>query len=118
MALLINGGAAISVLAFIGTLPLDKKAVVAGGLVWFAWGAAAAVFAMGLAFAANYCLAGEVASKKPSPQHPFYEGTRTSKIYRVLSKIFQATCMIFGATSLILFVCGMFAVKNSITHLT
>jgi hypothetical protein len=38
MSLLLNGGAAISVLSFIGNLPAEKKPFVAGGLVWFAWG--------------------------------------------------------------------------------
>jgi len=37
MALLINGGAAVALLTFIGPLPADQKRAVAASLDWFAW---------------------------------------------------------------------------------
>ena len=55
-AMLINGGAAVSVLAFIGGLAaqsrikLDQLNMVANSLGWFAGGVAAAAAAMGCAY--------------------------------------------------------------------
>jgi hypothetical protein len=36
MGLLINGGAAVALLTFIGTLPVDQKRAIAATLSWFA----------------------------------------------------------------------------------
>src|SRR5664279_1953895 len=81
MSLLLNGGAAISVLSFIGNLPADKKPLVAGGLVWFAWGAAAAVAGIALAYATNYCMAGIAGSKQKNWNAPYLTPTASTKVY-------------------------------------
>ena len=75
--MLINGGAAVSVLAFIGGLAaqsrikLDQLNMVANSLGWFAGGVAAAAAAMGFAYLTNY-LAGKVErSFEKWPQPPY-----------------------------------------------
>ena len=58
--LLINGGAAISVLAFMGSLaakdlvPISHLSRVADSLVVFAWGVVAAVFGLGLSYLTHF----------------------------------------------------------------
>ena len=117
MSLLLNGGAAISVLTFIRSLPTDKKPLVAGGLVWFAWGAASAVAGIALAYATNYCMAGVAASRERIWQSPYLRETRRSKLMATLNKGFHVAAVIVGTASLVLFISGMFAVKSAISHL-
>lgn len=38
MVLLINGGAAVALLSFMGGLPKDQRQAITGALVWLAWG--------------------------------------------------------------------------------
>ena len=118
MSLLLNGGAAISLLTFIGTLDHDKKPLVAGGLVWFAWGAAAAVAGIALAYLTNFCTAGIAGSKKQIWQWPFLEDTPAAKTYTRIKTIFHIAAIVVEVASLGLFIYGMLAVKTAITHLT
>jgi hypothetical protein len=59
--MLINGGAAVAVLAFIGALVRDEGVTikqisgVSGSLLWFAGGVAMAVWAMALSYFTNLC---------------------------------------------------------------
>src|SRR4051794_8574050 len=61
-AVLINGGAAAAILAFIGGLvsqgrvPVEQTSDVARGISWFAYGVAAAVTGMGLGYLTNLAM--------------------------------------------------------------
>ena len=80
MSLLVNGGAAISMLAFIGHLDHAQMVAVAGGLAWFAWGAASAIAGIGLAcYLTNYYTSQIAASKEHSWEPPFVRDTAASK---------------------------------------
>jgi hypothetical protein len=48
MSLLINGGAAVALLTFVGPLPANQKRAVADTLVWFSSGIVAAVAGLAL----------------------------------------------------------------------
>jgi hypothetical protein len=110
--LLINGGAAVSVLAFIGGLAaqsrikLDQLQAVAHSLVIFAFGVAAAVISMLFAYLTNL-IAGDIErSLERLTQPPFIApGKHTLRLERL--KI----------ASLVLFLYGVFNVKDAITHL-
>ena len=64
MALLINGGAAVSLLTFVGNMPVGRKHAVADTLVWFAAGVALAVAGIGFAYFTSYFMGGHVVSQK------------------------------------------------------
>jgi hypothetical protein len=117
MSLLVNGGAAIAILAFIKDLSAANKAVVANGLAWFAWGAATAVAGIGLAYFTNYYTAEFISRKQLSSQAPFVRDTPASEKAARLKTIFHFFALAVSIASLSLFVRGMFAVKTAILHL-
>ena len=79
MGMLINGGAAIALLTFVGSLPADQKRAVAATLVWFAWGVVAAVGALGLLHFTNYSMVAKERSKQRSYEHPYLHDQATTK---------------------------------------
>lgn len=117
MALLINGGAAVALLSFIGTLPKEQKHQVAGTLVWFAWGVAAAVGALAFSYFTNYFMAGIASSYERHFEPPIARPGRTTRRYRVLNVVCHVLAVIVGLTSLGLFVGGMLDVKSSLLSL-
>jgi hypothetical protein len=122
-AVLINGGAAVSVLAFIGGLnsqarvPLASLIPIAASLVWFAVGVAAATFAMGCAYLTNYSIAGDVVHRKKQWEHPYILPTVRSRAWRCAAILFQWVAIIGALASLVLFVYGVIEIKNAIGHL-
>ena len=61
--ILINGGAAIAILAFLGAVIssdtnqfADDIVVVTSPIAWFAWGVALATLGMAFAYFTNYCI--------------------------------------------------------------
>jgi hypothetical protein len=121
--LLINGGAAVSVLAFIGGLAaqsrikLEQLNMVANSLGWFAAGVATAVAGMGLAYLTNYIASMVEKSLEKSWQPPYARpGTRTPRLRRCKVAVHIVTVVI-GLTSLALFVYGVLDVKDAISHL-
>jgi hypothetical protein len=122
-AMLINGGAAISVLAFAGGLasrdkvPLGQLTQIASTLVWFAFGVAVATLSMGLAYFTNICVTGSSFSQLKTFQHPYLEDTPKSRRYRLAAEVFRWLAVVGAVTSLALFISGMFAVKIAIGSL-
>jgi hypothetical protein len=80
MSLLINGGAAVALLAFIKDLGKEQQHAVANTLVWFGFGVIAAVIALALAYFTNYS-AGQLAiSRLPIDQYPYFrDGPATAR---------------------------------------
>jgi hypothetical protein len=78
-AVLINGGAAISVLAFVGGLSsqgkigISRLGDVADSLTPFAWGVASATVGMGLSYLTHYLTLGTQNSRKISWESPFVQ---------------------------------------------
>jgi hypothetical protein len=123
-ALIINGGAAIAVLAFIGNIIAKADAVLASKalgltdtLIWFAYGVAAAAIAMAFAYFTNYCIVSCSTAKKRIWPHPHLEETASSKWWSRAGFVFQVLATAGGFLSLCLFVFGMIEVKNAISIL-
>lgn len=117
MSLLLNGGAAISLLTFIGSLPAYKKPIVAGALVWFAWGAVASVAGFALAYVTHYITARAAASRRKIWNHPYVADTAATKIWQRVNYFFHCATMLVGVAALGLFINGIFMVQSSILQL-
>jgi hypothetical protein len=119
-AALVNGGAAVSVLAFLGGLVgqgkvrLDYINTVAGSLMWFVGGVAAAVCSLGSAYIVNYCARWELDSMSHIAEYPFTIETASSKRWKHATVFFQLIALFIGILSLLLFVVGMWYLKQSI----
>jgi hypothetical protein len=117
MGLIINGGAAIALLPFIGNLPTDQKRAAAASLAYFAWGVAVATGALATAYFTNYYVARSEQSRRWQPHYPYVlDGGDTSK-WRLLSQIFRGASILLGLGSLTLFMVGMLSVQAAFTKL-
>lgn|SRR5262249_10710794 len=120
-ALLINGGAAVSVLAFIGGLAaqdrikLDQLKGVAGSLGLFAFGVVAAVLGMGFAYFTNYTVAAQINSYERLWEQPYVKpGKNTFKI-RLAKYAFHTVAILAALASVTLFIWGVFDVQRAIS---
>jgi hypothetical protein len=123
-AVLINGGAAIALLAFIGglvsngKLPVGDQLVrVTSPLVYFATGVALATLAMALAYFTNYSAVSAATNMKRIWQHPFLEATPASKRWHKIYIGCIIVAVIIAFASLFAFVFGMIEVRNAISSL-
>ena len=111
--LLINGGAAVSVLAFIGGLA--SKDVI--GVSQLAAGVVAAVAGLALSYFANYFTAVHAGSLTKIWEHPWLTpGKRTVWLAR-LKTGFHVLAILAGVVSVFFFVRGILAVRNSVEHI-
>jgi hypothetical protein len=121
-AVLINGGAAVASLTFIGSL-INSKSIalgpnlvtLTGPLIWFAMGVASATIAMGFGYLTNYSNAGIVSGRTKIYESPYFLETTTSKRWRISSTVFTILSIISATASLGLFICGMVAIRTAIT---
>jgi hypothetical protein len=118
MALLINGGAAIALLTFVGTLPKEQKRIVADTLLWFAYGVATAAVAIALAYFTNYFMAGVASSKMRTWEHPYIQPGPKTGLYMALNRTCHIAAVICAVLSLAFFVCGVLSVRAALTLLT
>ena len=117
VALLINGGAAVSLLTFVGALPVDKKAAIASTLSSFAWGVAAAALGVALAYCTNYCETRAISSRSLTWDHPWLVPTRETRRWGAAIWVFQLAAIACCISSLGLFVYGMQSVKQALQAL-
>jgi hypothetical protein len=121
--MLINGGAAVAVLAFIGALvreggvSVKQIAGVSTSLLWFGGGVAAAAWALGLAYCTNYCYGREAGSKVFTWQHPYIVDGVTTPSWRLRAWRFHAGAAVWGVLALVAFIFGMIGVWNGIVRL-
>jgi hypothetical protein len=121
--LLINGGAAISVLAFIGSLAskdvigVPQLAAVANSLILFAFGVIAAVAGMALSYFVNYFTAEWARSFAHIWEHPWVVPGKNTGFLGWLKAVLHVITVLVGVASVVFFVCGIFAVRNSVKHL-
>jgi hypothetical protein len=122
-SVLINGGAAIAMLAFIGGLvgkeptTIAKLKDVATSLVWFASGVACGTAGMAFSYFTNYCSGSLSNSMQRTWEHPYVVDDPTSKGWRRATNAFQAASVICGLAALVLFIIGMVDVRNAIVLL-
>jgi hypothetical protein len=122
-SMLINGGAAVSVLAFIGglvgqgRLTVKQMTDVSSSLVWFAVGVALAASALAFSYFTNYAHVSRESSKIKTWQHPYLiDGPRTGR-WTVVAWVFHACAVVAGILSIVVFIVGMLDVRSSITRL-
>lgn len=117
----INGGAAIAILAFIGSLASIAADAVSRGLpkltgplVFFAWGVALAAFGVMLAYLTNYCIATMSAYRSRHYEHPFLRDTKRSNRWYRAAIFFQVVAMIVALGSLAVFLIGMYEIREAV----
>jgi hypothetical protein len=117
MALLINGGAAVALLTFVGSLPAEQKRAVAATLDWFAWGVAAAVAGLACAYFTNHGLAVQERSKTLTDQPPYVINGVDTQRWRYFVLVLRLLAVIVGTGSVVLFLFGMLSVRDALTKL-
>jgi hypothetical protein len=124
-AVLVNGGAAVSVLAFIGGLVGQGKVALGPQfsaltftLLWFAIGVASAMLGIGFAYFTNFSIAAEASTRERKWEHPYVSATKISKRWRCIGNVLRLVAVILGLASAALFVVGMLAVRSAITQLS
>jgi hypothetical protein len=121
--MLINGGAAVAVLAFIGALvredgvTVKQAAGVSSSLLWFAGGVAAAAWALALSYFTNFCYVRSETSKIFTFDHPYIIDGANTRRWLNWGYAFHLGAIVWGALSLAAFVVGMFDVRNAIVRL-
>jgi len=113
-AILINGGAAVALLAFVGSLEKHDQVMVAGTLIWFAWGVAFAALGMAFAYLTHFCLATSEAAREWYWEHPYVRDTRLSRNWGRARVVFHSLGLVAGITSLAFFIYGMSEVRDAI----
>jgi membrane protein YqaA with SNARE-associated domain len=123
--IIINGGAAVAMLAFIGhlvsagngklilTLPL-----LTAPLEWFGWGVALATLGTGFGYLTNFSLGRASGEKKFSYRYPYVAETEKSRKARKFVVGFQWCAMIATGVSLYSFVYGMIEIQAAVGSLT
>jgi hypothetical protein len=130
--LVINGGAAIAVLSFIGGLA-SKDTIAIGGsdfkpvadsLVPFAFGVVAAVAGMALAYSAHFLTVLQARShtkttevSKTTGKIIWVKPGEKTWIWSVCRYSTHALAGLAGVASVVFFACGIFAVRNSVEHI-
>jgi hypothetical protein len=121
--MLINGGAAVSVLAFIGGLAtkdlitMQQLSKVADSLEIFAIGVALALTGLGLSYVTHFFGAGRVGSYTRNSEPPWIVPGPKTRRYAWATYSVQILAVFAGLGCIILFVCGMFSVRNAIGQL-
>jgi hypothetical protein len=120
---LINGGAAIAILTFVGGIAskpdhnLAQLVGVAKGLRWFAWGVIAAALASGISYLTNFFYGSSGNSMTRDWQHPYLLMTPWAKAYFLSAKALHVVALLLAAASLALFAVGVTIVGHAITHI-
>jgi len=117
MAILINGGAAVALLTFVGSLQKEQKLAVANTLVWFGSGVALAALGLGATYLTHYFSAEASRSLSRVWTHPYTEPGPATPRYTASKFIFHITALLLGVASIAAFVYGMVEVRNAFAHL-
>jgi hypothetical protein len=121
--LIINGGAAVALLAFIsglassGKLPPASLVSFSVGLMSFAYGVVVSAFGIGVSYLVHYCQSCAMASKKLSWDHPFVHETPSSMHWMCARNVALVVAILAGLAAIGFFVCGMLDIRNSIQTL-
>jgi len=121
--MLINGGAAVAVLAFIGAVvrehgvTVKQVAGVSSSLLWFGGGVAAAAWALALSYFTNFCYVRSETSKIFTLDHPYIIDGANTRWWLRWAWGFHLGTIVWGVLSLVLFFVGMFDVHGAIVRL-
>ena len=119
--LLINGGAAVAILAFMGAV-ISKDAGshkiigdIAGSLTYFAWGVIASVVALGLSYIVHFLTYKTATSQKKVWEYPYIVPGKDTAWWGRLKITLHLLAVALAVLSAVLFVIGLFAVKHAVT---
>jgi hypothetical protein len=121
--MLVNGGAAVSVLAFIGALvrqdgvTVKQVAGVSGSLLWFAGGVAVAILALALSYFANFCYVRKEASKTFIFEHPYIIDGANTRWWHNMAYASHLGAIVWCFISWAAFVVGAVVVRDAIIKL-
>jgi hypothetical protein len=121
--MLVNGGAAVSVLAFIGGLvgqgrvTVKQMTDVSSSLLWFVAGVALAAVALAFSYFTNFGHVNLGRSKLHTWQHPYVIDGPTTNRWWWWSLIFHSFAIAAAVLSLVAFVVGAIDVRASIIRL-
>lgn len=123
-SVLVNGGAAVAVLGFLGAMlgknvvTLTQVANVSASLVWFASGVAAGVAALALIYLMNYSSAAGVRWRRRIFIAPYVEETPRSRLMRRIYTVAHIIAVLISLLSVSLFVYGVVDMRHSINHIS
>ena len=109
--ILINGGAAVALLAFLASLLSaeedysSKLSEITAPLVSFSYGIAAATVSIGFAYFTTYCVATAFSKKELLWEHPWTKETPKSNAWTRASVMCQIFAVILAFVSLYFFIC-------------
>ena len=117
--LILNGGSAIALLTFVGSLATSGEErldplVLTVPLRWFAYGAGAAVLCAVLAYLTSYTLVGVDANQRYQWTHPYAEDTSGSNWWRRGAHALHALAIIAGLLALGLYGWGVRAMIEAV----
>ncbi len=116
--MVINGGAGIALLAFIGSIAskdgINAVAGLASTLHWFAYGVGLTALAMGVAYLVNYCYANSASEMRRTWEHPYVSDTASSISWRWVGIFFHAVTLGAALLALWFFVFGMLQVQDEV----
>ena len=112
--ILLNGGAILSLLTFIGSNSEKHKAI-SGALAWFALGVISAGFSVSAAYLTNYFTAASEAAKDRHLDRPFIKSNPKTERYLCYREIAHWGAIVSTAASLALFVVGVFCASHALT---
>ena len=113
---LINGGAAVAVLAFLSGLVGSEQLVdlqgVSKALWWFALGVALAALSSCSAYFANFCNASRVGHRTQRYEYPYVEETEESEQFGKRSTFFTGVSILLVACSVLCFFRGIWLLSD------
>lgn len=119
--LLINGGAAVALLAFIGAIAskegVSSVADLAASIQWFAFGVAATAAAIGMTYLVNHCYALSMRTMEHSWEHPYVKDTPKSERWERFGEVLNVMVILVALAALGLFVWGMLSVQQEVGKL-
>lgn len=122
--LLINGGAAVALLAFVGGLASQSRIPLAAldhlstSIVAFAFGVASAVLSLGLGYFVNYYIFEANSAREYHADRPFIrDNARSQKLFKVVGA-FRYSTIYFAIMSLVAFLVGVTLIFGSIKSIS
>jgi hypothetical protein len=112
-SILINGGSAVAMLAFIGTLASKdllspaQLTEITKPLLWFGFGVASAVVGAAFAYFTHLMITGSSSRQARSYDEPFLRATAASTRHKIFGEIFRWIAIVGVAGSIVCFVGGL-----------
>ncbi|MCP1854233.1 MULTISPECIES: hypothetical protein [unclassified Bradyrhizobium] len=119
---LVNGGAAVAMLTFIGVLVSagykpEQVAEVSKPLTYFAAGVAAAIVGGALTYLVNIFISMSSKNRRREWEVPFVRSTRASRWYASAAEFFRMIAIVSVLASIGCFIAGVVSAKTAFTSL-